>query len=133
MPNETYGLIVRAWTTTKSLRVIVVVSYTFTTAPESNITLHPAEVEIEVRNKEKFGLPRAWDDANKYAKSKALSLKFLLQRMMGVRSLPAFFHHHLTTPSPLKDMSPVSHSFALVFIPSIHYRMFSDSTTAHRF
>ena len=51
MPNETYGLIVRAWTTTESLRVIVVVSYTFTTTPESNITLHPAEVEIEVRNK----------------------------------------------------------------------------------
>jgi hypothetical protein len=50
MPNKTYGLIVRAWTTTESLRVIVIVSYTFTTAPESNITLHPAEVEIEVRN-----------------------------------------------------------------------------------
>jgi hypothetical protein len=50
MPNETYGLIVRAWTTTESLQVVVVVSYTFTTAPESNITLHPAEVEIEVRN-----------------------------------------------------------------------------------
>jgi hypothetical protein len=51
MPNETYGLIVRAWTTTESLRVVVIVSYTFTTAPESNITLHPAEVEIKVRNK----------------------------------------------------------------------------------
>ncbi|TEB34426.1 hypothetical protein FA13DRAFT_1729075, partial [Coprinellus micaceus] len=50
MPNETYGLIVRAWTTTESLRVIVVVSYTFATTPESNITLHPAEVEIKVRN-----------------------------------------------------------------------------------
>jgi hypothetical protein len=50
MPNETYSVIIRTWTTTQSIRVVVVVSYTLTAGLESNITLRPDEVEIEVRN-----------------------------------------------------------------------------------
>jgi hypothetical protein len=50
MPNETYGLQIRVVHNHETIRVIAVVSYTVTFGPESNITLHPDEVEIEVRN-----------------------------------------------------------------------------------
>jgi hypothetical protein len=51
MPNETYGLQIRVVHNHETIRVVAVVSYTVTFGPESNITLHPDEVEIEVRNR----------------------------------------------------------------------------------